>query len=510
MSPNEVLLEVRHIDKRFGGVHALKDVSFSVHSGEVHAIVGENGAGKSTLMKILAGVYQSDVGEILLDGETVPLNNARDSFAAGISIIYQELNNFPALDVAANIFAGRELSRAGGMLSNHLMRARAADVLTRMNVHLDLNKKLADLSVAQQQLVEIAKALVHESRLIIMDEPNSALVDKETQALFETIRRLRSEGATVIYISHRLEEVYEISDRITVLRDGSYIGTWATKEKSIPFIVSQMVGRDLHEQFPEQQAVSENARVILQIDGLNKAGKLDAISFEVREGEILGFAGLESSGIRDLFHTMFGLEQADSGTIRYCGENLRFNSPAQAIRQHWGLVPANRRDHGLFMQWEIQENMALVILRRILNKLGLVRDGSLKENAHQYIDRLSIATDSPAKKVLDLSGGNQQKVVIAKWLATHPKILILDDPTRGIDIGAKAEIYDLIRQLADDGLALLLTSSEIDEVLGLAHRILVMRDGRIVKEFAHGEANKENVLMYVSGNIDELEPAQVS
>jgi len=505
MAASSVLLEVCGIDKRFGGVHALRNVSFSVAKGEVHAIVGENGAGKSTLMKILSGVYQPDQGEVFLEGRKVTFNNARASFAAGISTIYQELNSFPSLNVAANIFAGREPTRSGAFLSEREMRSRAAQVLRDMNISMDFNKKLSDLPVAQQQLVEIAKALVHESRLVIMDEPNSALVDRETQALFEIIRGMRARGVTVLYISHRLEEVFEICDWISVMRDGAYIGTWKTAETTIPFIVSQMVGRDLHEKYPEQRQISEDAEVVLQVEDLSHAGCLDAISFDVRIGEILGFAGLESSGIRDLFYTLFSLMPHDKGTIRYLGRKVDFDHPLDAIRHNWGLVPANRRDHGLFMRWEIQQNTALVILQRILNKLGLVSEHRLRETADFYIDRLKIATDSPTKKVVDLSGGNQQKVVIAKWLATHPKVLILDDPTRGIDIGAKAEIYTLITELAKSGIALLFTSSEIDEVLGLSHRIMVMRDGRILKEFKHGEASKEDVLMYVSGDLESAE-----
>jgi len=506
METNEILLELTGIDKRFGGVHALDDVSFNVRSGEVHAIVGENGAGKSTLMKILAGSYQPDQGEIQMRGEKVAFNNPRDSYAAGISIIYQEFYKFPALSVVANIFAGREHTDLG-FLNEGQMRSRAQAVLDRMGVEIDLNAAVRDLSVADQQLVEIAKALVYEGTLVIMDEPNSALTDRETKALFEIIRRLKEQGITILYVSHRMEEVSQISDAITVLRDGKYIGTWRTRETSIPFIISQMIGRTLGETFPEVEVGKEPAAKTLEVKELYKEGRLSSVSFDVRKGEVLGFAGLEGSGIRELFHILFGLEHADGGEIWYKGERTRIGFSSDAIKMGWGMIPANRRDHGLLMRWSVQENIALVILRRFLNWIGLVNDRRAKDTAIQYIQKLNIATESPDKKVFDLSGGNQQKVVLAKWLATEPDLLILDDPTRGIDVGAKNEVYHLINELAKEGLSILFNSSEIDEVLGLSNRILVMRQGQIIREFAHQDATKAEVMRYVSGDID-LDSAQ--
>jgi len=506
METNEILLELTGIDKRFGGVHALDDVSFNVRSGEVHAIVGENGAGKSTLMKILAGSYQPDQGEIRMRGEKVVFNNPRDSYAAGISIIYQEFYKFPALSVVANIFAGREHTELG-FLNEGQMRSRAQAVLDRMGVEIDLNAAVRDLSVADQQLVEIAKALVYEGTLVIMDEPNSALTDRETEALFEIIRRLKEQGITILYVSHRMEEVSQISDAITVLRDGKYIGTWRTQETSIPFIISQMIGRTLGETFPELEVGKEPAAKTLEVKELHKEGRLSSVSFDVRKGEVLGFAGLEGSGIRELFHILFGLEHADGGEIWYNGKRTRIGFSSDAIKMGWGMIPANRRDHGLLMRWSVQDNIALVILRRFLNWIGLVNDRRAKDTATQYIQKLNIATESPNKKVFDLSGGNQQKVVLAKWLATEPDLLILDDPTRGIDVGAKNEIYHLINDLARQGISILFNSSEIDEVLGLSNRILVMRQGQIIREFAHQDAAKVEVMRYVSGDID-LDSAQ--
>ena len=502
MDNQKLLLKLDGIDKRFGGVHALENVSFDVISGEVHAVVGENGAGKSTLMKILAGSYQPDSGEIRLEGQKVAFHNPRDSYAAGINIIYQEFYKFPALSVIANIFAGRELN-GRVMLNEKEMRSRAMQVFERMGVEIDPDATVKNLTVAEQQLVEIAKALVYEGKLVIMDEPNSSLTDKETQALFQIIRRLKEQGVTILYVSHRLEEVFQISDRVTVLRDGKYVGTWKTAETNIPYIISQMIGRTLSKAFPTVPDLQLDARKILDVRGLSKPGRLDNVSFDVREGEVLGFAGLEGCGIRDLFLVLFGLEKSVSGEVIYLDKKMNIHFSSDAIQNNWGLIPANRRDHGLLMNWSLKENVAVVILKRLLNFLGLVNERRLSNTAETYIQQLNISTDSIDKKVFDLSGGNQQKVVIAKWLATEPKVLILDDPTRGIDVGAKAEIYQLIHDLALQGLAILLSSSEIDEVLNLSQRVLVMRQGSIIKEFTHKEADKAEVMRYVSGDLSE-------
>jgi ABC-type sugar transport system ATPase subunit len=326
--------------------------------------------------------------------------------------------------------------------------------------------------------------------------------------LFEIIRRLKEQGVTILYVSHRLEEVFQISDRVTVLRDGRYMGTWKTAETNIPFIISQMIGRTLSNAFPEVPEIAPEARKILEVRGLTKPGRLSNVSFAVREGEVLGFAGLEGCGIRDLFLVLFGLEKSESGEVIYLDKAMNIHFSSDAIRNNWGLIPANRRDHGLLMNWSLKENVAVVILKRLLNFLGLVNERRLANTSEIYIDRLNIATDSIDKKVFDLSGGNQQKVVIAKWLASEPKVLILDDPTRGIDVGAKAEIYNLIHELARQGLAILLSSSEVEEVLNLSRRVLVMRQGAIIKEFDHHEASKAEVLRYVSGDISE--PAEAT
>ena len=501
MKVDKGLLEIKAIDKHYGGVHALDHVSFRIMGGEIHAIVGENGAGKSTLMKILAGTIQPDSGDLLLNGEIVSFNSTRESHAAGINIIYQEFYTLPALDVVANVFTGREMLKYG-MLDEDEMRRRAYEVFKRIGVDIDLDARVGRLSVANQQVIEIAKALVYQGNVLIMDEPNSALTDRETQALFNIIRKLKEHGMTVLYVSHRLEEVFQISDRITVLRDGKYIGTWKTAESRMAFIISQMIGRTLAEAFPKINPISERAPITLEVRGLKKNGLLDNVSFSVRKGEVVGFAGLEGSGIRDLFHMLFGLQHADQGEIWYCGTKQNITFSRKAIKAGWGLIPANRRDHGLLMRWSINDNIALVILDKLLNLFGLIVDHRVNKTSIQYINKLNIVTDTPDKIVFQLSGGNQQKVVLAKWLATNPKLLILDDPTRGIDVGAKSEIYILINELSKQGISILFSSSEIDEVIGLSHRILVTRQGRIIKEYSYKEVNKAELMRYVSGDIN--------
>ncbi len=504
MPAEQILLDIKGIDKRFGGVHALDKVSFNIRKGEVHAVVGENGAGKSTLMKILAGTYQPDNGEFFMHGKSVQFNNTFESHDAGINIIYQEFFSFPALDVIANVFAGKEFSKLG-ILNEMEMRSRACDVFNRMGIEIDIDELVGNLSVASQQVIEIAKALVYKGSVVIMDEPNSALTDRETQALFGIIKRLKEQGITIVYVSHRLEEVFRISDRITVLRDGIYLGTWETRKTNIPFIISKMIGRTLGETFPKLLMMKETVPPILEVNNLTKKDLVKDVCFSAKPGEILGFAGLEGSGIRTLFHILFGIDNADSGDIVYQGKTKNISFSSKAIKIGWGLIPANRRDHGLIMRWPIDENIALVILKKLLNFLGLINDRNVERTAVSYIKKLKIATDAVDKRVFDLSGGNQQKVVVAKWLATEPKLLILDDPTRGIDVGAKAEIYALINELAKQGIAILFNSSEIEEVIGLSHRILVVRQGRIIKEFLNRDAEKAEVMRYVSGDINHKE-----
>ena len=474
-------IELKGVSKRFGGVQALADVTFSIREGEVHAVVGENGAGKSTLMKLLAGLYPPDSGGIALHGSPVRLNNPLEARARGISIVYQELNLFPHLSVSANIFLNRELVSAG-LLRRRAMRSGAIDAMREIGVALDPDAKVAGLSMGEKQLVEIARTIAERSQIVILDEPNSALTESESSRLFEIIRTMRDQGITVIYVSHRLEEVFAISDRITVLRDGRYEGTWDVSESTVARIIAAMIGKSPGEIFPEQPDATSGPP-ILSVRDLVKAGKLGPLSFEARAGEIVGFSGLEGAGVETLFRILFGLERADGGRIRYGDRDVPPRSSARAIREGWGLIPASRRDEGLMMDWSIRRNATLLVLDRLMRKIGVLDHRRSRGLAEDYARRLRISTDSVDKAVLNLSGGNQQKVLLAKWLATGPRILILNDPTRGVDVGAKAEIYALIGELADQGLAILLTSSEVEEIIGLSNRTLVFHKGRILREF---------------------------
>ena len=495
---NEII-RIDHVTKRFGGVVAVNDVSFGIGAGEIHAVVGENGAGKSTIMKMLAGVHRPDGGTLVLRGQPVAISDPLQARKLGVSIVFQELNLFPHLSIAANVFANREATMAGRLLDERAMLAATRRVLGTMEVELDPKTKVGRLSVAEKQLVEIARTLEQQSEIIIMDEPNSALTASESARLFELLRRLRDRGMTVIYVSHRLEEVFAIADRITVIRDGRYQGTWGIGETSIPEVIAAMIGRKLEETFPVRSGMEEAAPVALTVRGLRLPGGIGPVSFDVRAGEILGFVGLEGSGIDDVFHVLFGLGKPDAGEIIYQNRGGRPRSPFEAMRRGVALIPANRRDEGLMTNWSIRRNTSIAVLDQLLDRLGLIDRGAERRLATDSVRRLNVATDSVDKRVINLSGGNQQKVVVAKWLATGPTILILNDPTRGVDVGAKAEIYALCDRLAKEGLALLFTSSEIEETLGVCDRVEVFAKGRIIHEFARGQATKADVMHWVAG-----------
>ena len=418
-----------------------------------------------------------------------------------MSIVFQELNLFPHLTVAGNIFANRETTFGPGLLNGRQMVAATRRVLGEMGVALDPHAKVGRLSVAEKQLVEIARTLEQQSEIMILDEPNSALSAAETERLFQLLRRLRAKGLTIIYVSHRLEEVFAICDRISVIRDGRYQGTRPVAETTIPDVIAQMIGRRLGETFPRRDAIPDGAPVAVSVSGLRVARAVGPVDFQVRTGEILGFAGLEGSGIDDVFQVLFGLIKPTAGHVAYKGRAASSRSPFEAIRQGIALVPANRRDEGLMTSWSIRRNASLAVLDKLLERLGLIDRGRERGLAMEYVRKLNVATDSIDKRVVNLSGGNQQKVVVAKWLATGPEILILNDPTRGIDVGAKSEIYALCDELARSGLALLFTSSEIEETLGVCDRVLVFYKGRIIREFARGEATKADVMHWVAGGV---------
>ena len=498
ITPDIITLE--SVCKHFGGVRALVDVTFGISKGEVHAIVGENGAGKSTLMKILAGVYTPDSGQILLRGEPVRVTSPLHARKLGISIVFQELNLFPTMSVSANMFVSREKVGVARLLNKAGMSRASAAVLADMGVKIDPDARISTLPVGEKQLVEIARTLTENAEIVIMDEPNSALNEAESQRLFEIIRRLRDGGITILYISHRLEEVFAISDRISVIRDGRYQGTWEVRNTTIPQVISAMVGHSPGESFPERKQAAALAP-LLKVENLERGAKLGPVSFEARAGEIVGLAGLEGSGVSDVFYILFGLDKSVRGTIIYDDTPRPSRSPLNAIKNGWGLIPASRRDEGLMMEWSIERNATLLVLNKLVSRLGLVRNSKTRRKAEEYVSRLNIATDSVDKRVVNLSGGNQQKVLLAKWLATVPRILILNDPTRGVDVGAKAEIYRLCAELAEQGMALLFSSSELEETLGLCDRILAFRNGKIVGEYRQGEASKAEIMHKISAAV---------
>ncbi len=497
MAAPDERVRLEQLTKRFGGLTALDQVSFAIARGEIHAILGENGAGKSTLMKLLAGVEQPDDGQLFLDGQPITIADPLRARRLGIRIVFQELSLFPHLTAAANIFINREPVTRFGLLDKRRMLASSRQVFEAMGVAIDPRAKVGSLSLGEKQFVEIARALGQHADILILDEPNSALTEQESERLFTILRRLRDQGITILYVSHRLEEVFAIADRITVLRDGRYQGTWRTAETRVPAIITAMVGRRLEETFPERLPVSTTAPVLLEVRDL-RGLRVGPLSFRVHAGEILGFAGLEGSGVDEVFQILFGLERLVQGEVIYQDQHGRLRSPAEAIRRGLGLIPANRREQGLMMGWTIRRNTTLVILERLLNRLGLLDRREERRQTEDYVRRLHIATDSIDKQVVNLSGGNQQKVVLAKWLASGPRILLLNDPTRGVDVGAKAEIYQLCHQLAQQGLALLFTSSEIEETLGLCDRILVLAKGRLVGHFSRQQATKADVVHAMS------------
>jgi len=497
-SKNNELLRLENITKHYGGVTALDNVSFSIGKGEVHAVVGENGAGKSTLMKILAGIVQPDNGKVYVDGKFVDISSPLKSEQLGISMVFQELNLFDSLTVSANIFINQELKTAS-ILNKRKMCWDAGEVLKSLMVDIEPTEKVEKLSTGQKQIVEIARATHRGTKVVIMDEPNSALNSEETKVLFKIIRNLRDCGTTVIYVSHRLEEVFEISDRISVLRDGFYMGTWNIKDVTVNQIVTKVVGRQLGEVFPPRHEPSKDSPVTLSVKGIHLNGDKEPISFEAKAGEILGFAGLQGSGVDTLFEQIFGIEKSEGAEIWFEGKQIKKIAPYRLIERGWGLIPADRRDEGLMLDWSILKNVSIIIVSRLLNALGLIKHKKEEELSREYIKKLSISTDSLEKQVSNLSGGNQQKVVIAKWLATEPKMLILNDPTRGIDVGTKQDIYRLITEWAKQGYTILFTSSEIEEVLGISNRILVIYKGQILKEFDGESAEKETVMEYVLG-----------
>lgn len=485
------------VSKRFGGVQALDDVSFTVARGECHALMGENGAGKSTLGKILAGIYRPDGGHLRIDGTVCRFRSPRDAVRAGVSMVHQELAFCPDLSVAENLGIGQYPRRRGGFLDWRALEARAERLLAEVGVAIDVRQPLRQLGTGQEQIVQIAAAVGTGARIIVFDEPTSSLAEGEAQRLFALIERLRSRGVTMIYVSHRLPEVLRLCDSISVLRDGRYVGTLTRAEASGDRVLRMMIGRSLEAYFPRHLEARPGA-VRLRVSGLSSRGRFDGVSFEVRAGEIVGLAGLVGAGRSEVARAVFGLDAGAKGSIEVDGAPLRRGSVRRAMQQGLGLVPEDRKRQGLIQGMSCRNNFSLVILDR-LRRWGLLRHGEEAREAAAFFARLQVKAASLDAPAASLSGGNQQKVVIAKWLARELKVLIVDEPTRGVDVGAKAAIHGLIDELARQGLGILLISSELPEVLNLSTRILVMRAGRIVGEVPRDRATQEALMRLMAG-----------
>jgi rhamnose transport system ATP-binding protein len=488
---SEHILELKKISKSFSGVEVLHEVAFSLRPGEVHALLGENGAGKSTLVKIITGVHQPDHGEILLNGVPVHFNDTRESRKAGIAAIYQELSLFPDLDVAENIFVGRQPVTAGGRIDWKKLYKEAEQLLSSLGVHLNMKQKARNLSIAQQQMVEIARAISINARILIMDEPTSSLTLNEVAELFRLVRRLREDGTAIIFISHRLEELFEIADRVTVFRDGSYIDTRSMKDISRDELIRLMVGRTISKLFPKQDV--EAGDVILQVENLSRTGAFENISFELHKGEILGMAGLVGAGRTNVARAIFGVEPPTSGRILIEGRKVMITSSREAKKLGLAYVPEDRQLHGLIPAMSITSNISLSMIENYAWR-GWLRDELERKAAYAGALQMEVRASHIWQNARELSGGNQQKVVLAKWLSTRPRILILDEPTRGIDVGAKAAVHALMSKLAAEGMAILMISSELPEVLGMSDRVIVMREGRMTGHFTRAEATQEKII----------------
>lgn len=497
---SEAALEMKNIHKKFPGVYALKNADLRVEKGEVHALLGENGAGKSTLIKVLGGIYQPDEGEIYIDGQKVRMNNVRDAQANGISIIHQELLLVPQMTVADNMFLDAAPQKYG-YINRKQSKRDAQKALDAMGVQIDAGALVATLSVAQQQIVEIVKAVRLQSKIIVMDEPTSSLSDTEIQMLFEIVENLKKNGTAIIFISHKLEELFAITDRITIVRDGEVVKTVETKKTGNEELIALMVGRALDNYYVRDDF--PKGEVILKVENLNQAGVLRNVSFELRKGEILGFAGLVGAGRTELMNAIFGITQMDSGNIYLEGKRVHIKNPLSAMRAGIALVPEDRKLQGLILKNSVGFNMTITILREFMKGI-CVNKKKEYELMDKYQQLLRIKTPSYEQKAGNLSGGNQQKIVISKWLAVNPSVLILDEPTRGIDVGAKAEIYAIMNNLTRNGMSIIMISSEMPEVMGMSDRICVMSEGRLTGIVDKHEFSQERILSYaLEGKKDE-------
>jgi ribose transport system ATP-binding protein len=489
------IVEMKHISKSFPGVIALDDVTFNLKAGEVLALLGENGAGKSTLMKILSGVHAKDDGEMIIFGNVIENLTPKKAQELGIAIIHQELNLCGHLSIAENIFLGREKLRFG-LLSDKQMRKETEKILKRLNIHLDPETPVRDLPVSKQQMVEIAKAVSSNAKILIMDEPTSALTASEITDLFKVIRKLKADGCGIVYISHRLEELQHIVDRVTIMRDGKYIASMNFADTTMPQIIAHMVGREIQERYPRVSC--KRGKMILQVKNLSAGKMVRDVSFELYEGEIVGIAGLMGAGRTETTRAIFSADPKDSGEIYLDGKPVTINKPMDAIRAGIVLAPEDRKKDGLCIKLSVQENIALPNLDWICNRFGIVNKKKEKSISEKSVNELRIKLANLQVNAGTLSGGNQQKVVVAKWIARNSRVVIFDEPTRGIDIAAKVEIYNLMNELKKQGIGVLFVSSEMPEVMGISDRILVMCEGRITGEFAAEEATQDLILEYAT------------
>ena len=498
----ELLLHVQGVSKSFPGVKALEDMHLDLHAGEVLALVGENGAGKSTLMKLLTGVYDADEGEFFLNGEPYEPISPKHAQELGISIIHQEFNLMPDLTVAQNLFIGREPRGSWLFLNERRLNAQARELIERLHLPLRPKELVGSLTVAKQQMVEIGKALSYDAKLLIMDEPTAALNDAEVEVLHGLIRRFVKPDTGVIYISHRMDEIKRIADRVTVIRDGRYVGTRETKETTMKEVISMMVGREISGE-AKPVGVQADREVVLEVSGLSTKELLKDVSFELRKGEILGFAGLMGAGRTETARALVGADAINSGTISLRGREIRVHTPADAAKHRIGYLSEDRKQYGLLLEQEVNANIGLSALAERFQKWGFMKDRAMRATSREYVDKLRIKTPSVAQTAKNLSGGNQQKVVIAKWLVKDCDVLIFDEPTRGIDVGAKEEIYRLLNDLAQQGKSIIMISSELPEVLRMSHRIVVMSEGRVTGTLDAGEATQESVMHYATLRPDE-------
>ncbi len=492
----EKILEMKNISKAFYGVQALNNVDFSVLRGETHILLGENGAGKSTLVKILSGAYHKDAGEIFFDGEQIEISTPLDAQRKGISIIYQEFNLIPGLSVAENIFLGREPVKGNRLINWRVLNENAKAILDKLHADVSPTALVATLSVAEQQFVEIAKALSFGAKLIIMDEPSATLTPAEIDRLFAVIRDLKRAGVSIIYISHHLDEIFEIGDRVTVLRDGELVATDDIKNLTKDMIIRWMVGRDLTNTYPPRTTTP--GEVVLEVQNLSRRGELHDISFHLRRGEILGIAGLVGSGRTELVRALYGADPIDRGEIKLHGRTLAIKTPKESIKNGIGFLPEDRKQEGLVLEQSVKNNVTLANLVKVV-KNGIISGSAEKAAVDEYVRNLGIRTVNQQVLIKNLSGGNQQKVVLAKWLFTDSDILIFDEPTRGIDVGAKYEIYQLMNRLTEQGKSVIMVSSELPEIIGMSDRVLVLHNGRITGEYTRDQFDQELIMKNAAG-----------